>query len=187
MVIDLVKSKSADIMKNASNDYQALKNKDKTAKAETLKPGENMGFPTYDNFYISDNRNKCDDILSGYRTQMNGLLDEVRTEIKKKSVEPPTNEQINLLSVLAIGKPTKEELQNALDLNNGNYSTYSAIHRIANENGIHLDDTKSPVADLQNLQMELANNVSSLYTNSAETRLSAGYQSFAELMGGVFQ
>lgn len=186
MVIDLVKSKSADIMKSARTDYQLLRDADKKAKAENMKPGENMGFPMYDKFYNAEFQSKCNDVLGGYRNQMNGLLDEVRAEIKKKSVEPPTNEQTNLLSVLAIGKPTKEELQNALDENKGNYSTYSAINRIANENGIHLDATPNPISDLQNLQMELANNVSSLYTSNADTRLSASYTAFAEMMGNVF-
>lgn len=186
MIIDLVKSKSADIMKNASADYQTLRSADKKEKAETMKAGEIMGFPMFDNFYSEDYRNRCDEILGGYRSQIRGLLEEVRAEIKTKSAEPPTNEQTNLLTVLAIGKPTQEELQNALDKNLNNFATYSAIHRIATDNGIHLDESKNPLADLQSLQMELANNESNLYTSNADTRLSASYQTFAELMGNVF-
>lgn len=186
MNIDFIKSKSADIMKSASENYQALRTADQRAKAETLKAGENIGFPTYDKFYNESYKNKCDEVLADFRAQNRLLLDEVRAEIKNKSVEPPTNEQTNLLTVLSIGKPSKEELQNALDKNTNNFATYSAIHRIATDNGIHLDERNNPLSDLQNLQMELANNENSLYTNNADTRLSASFQSFAELMGNVF-
>lgn len=186
MNIELIKNKSADIMKNASDEYQALRTADKKAKAETINAGETLGFPTYDHFYNPDYKNKCDEVLAGHREKIRMLLDEVRAEIKTKSAEPPTNEQTNLLTVLAIGKPTQEELQNALDKNLNNFATYSAIHRIATDNGIHLNENKNPLSDLQNLQMELANNENGLYTSNADTRLSASYQSFAELMENVF-
>lgn len=181
MIIDIVRSKSADIMKKASADYQALRSADQKAKAETMKPGETMGYPTFNNFYSADYKNKCDEVLTGYRSEIRSLLDEVRTEIKTKSAEPPTNEQTNLLTVLSIGKPTKEELQNALDTNTGNFATFSAIHRIATDNDIILDESKNPLADLQALQMELATNESNLYTNNAEKRLSASYMAFSEM------
>lgn len=186
MNVNLIKSKSADIMKSASTDYQNLRAADKKAKAETLKPGESLGYPTFSNFYIEDYRNICDEKLSGYREQIKSLLEEVRAEIKTKSVEPPTNEQTNLLTVLSIGKPTQEELQNALDKNTGNFATFSAIHRIAVDNGIYLDETNNPLHDLQSLQMQLANNEKSLYTDNADTSLSASYQDFSQLMSSIF-
>ena len=186
MNIDLIKSKSADIMKSACDDYQALRSADKKAKAEMINPGELMGYPSYSNFYDADYRDRCDAVLSEHRAKMHDLLDEVRTEIKTRSAEPPTNEQANLLTVLSIGKPTQEELQNALDKNCNNFATFSAIHRIATENDMHLDERKNPLNDLQNLQRELANNETSLYTENADKRLSASYQSFAELFENVF-
>ena len=186
LTVKSMKDKSKEIIKKAQADYYTAKEQDKNEKQMTLRPGETLSFPNYDGFYFSENRDKCDDILSGYRSQINKMLEEVRTEVKTKSAEPPTSEQANLLTALNIGEPTETEILNALETHSGNFATYSALQRIANKNGYHFDDKLNPLNDLLSLQSTLATDVNKLYVSNAETGLNPAAVQFAEQMAGIF-
>lgn len=181
--IDTIKNKSKEIVNAAMVDYKFMLEKDKNEKTSSLKPGETLGFANYNGFYSSVNRDNCANVLNGYASQINELLNDVNQEYNKKISEPPTTEQTNLLTVLAIGKPSKEELQSVLNANKGNYATYSAINRIANENDLHLDAV-NPLQDLENVKNSLSEDLNSLSIHSAANRLNPSYQAFAELMNG---
>ena len=182
--IETLISKAKEIKKNACIDYHTLREKDKNDKAITLKPGENLGFSSYNGFYFSENRDKCDDMLSGYRAKMGELIKELDEEINKKRTEPPTTEQANLLTALSVGEPTKEDLQAALNENKSNYMTYAAINRIAAANSIYLDDSENPLNDLQAANDYIKNSNNSLYTADAERSLSPSMMAFADAMSG---
>ena len=183
--IDSINEKSKNIVNNAVKDYQTMRENDRIEKANSLKPGENLGFATNRGFYSSNNMNKCDSILAGYRAELNGLLNDVKTEIKRKTAEPPTTEQANLLVALSVGKPTKEELQNAIENNISNYATFSALNRLAAENGYYFDN-KSPVDDLRDVEFSLSNNINRLYITNAENTLTPTAVQFVDFMQGVF-
>ena len=180
--IDGYKNKSAELIKKASVDYELYRKRDKELKTSSLKPGETLGFATFDGFYSSEMRDKCEEQLQTYRADIVSMLEEVKSEVRKKSSEPPTTEQANLLTALSVGKPNKIELQNALDENKGNYATFSAINRLAAENGTHLDtDGKNPLDDLLDVQSSLARDLNRLYTSNAEKTLSASYSAFMDI------
>lgn len=185
--LEEIKNKSADILKRATTDYEHIRAKDKEMKTSELKPGEILGFATYDGFYSSEMRDKCESNLQGYRAEIMTMLEEVKSEIKKKSSEPPTSDQANLLTALSVGKPNKIELQNALDENSGNYATFSAINRLATENGLHLEtDGKNPLDSLLNTQTSLARDLNRLYTSNAEKTLSPAFSAFTDMMSNIF-
>ena len=183
--IDSMKSKANGIIKKAQVDYYTAKEQDKNEKQMTLKPGETLTLPDYNGFYFSENRDKCDDILSGYRSDLNKMLEEVKKEIKVKSAEPPTSEQANLLTALSIGKPTIEEMANALETHSGNYATYSALQRIAVQNEYYLSDDMNPLNNLISLQNTLSHDVDNLYMTNAEKGLNPITRQFVEYMENI--
>ena len=183
--IDSMKNKANEIIKKAQVDYYTAKEQDKNEKQLTLRPGETLKFPDYDGFYFSENRDKCNDILSGYRSDINKMLEEVNKEIKVKRSEPPTNEQANLLTALSIGKPTIEEVTNALETHSGNYVTYSALQRIAVQNEYYLSDEMNPLNDLISLQNSLSHDTDSLYMANAEKGLNPLARQFVEYMDNI--
>lgn len=182
--IETLISKAKDIKQKAAVDYQYLRERDKNEKASTLKPGETLGFSSYNGFYSVENRDKCDAMLLGYRSQMQDLLKEVNEELNKRRTEPPTTEQANLLTALSVGEPTKEDLQAALNNNKSNYLTYSAINRIASQNGLYLDDSENPLNDLQAASDYINQGSRALYTADAERSLTPGMMSFVDSMSG---
>ena len=184
--IDSMKSKAKEIIKKAQADYYTAKEQDKNEKQSTLKPGETLTFPAYNGFYSSENRDKCDNILFKYRSEINKMLEEVRAEVKIKSAEPPTSEQANLLTALNIGEPTETEILNALETHSGNFATYSAIQRIATKNGYHFDDSLNPLNSLLSLQTSLAKDSNNLYIANAENGLNPAALQFAETFAGIF-
>ena len=181
--INTTREKSGEILKAALNSYNALKDADRRKNAESLNPGQKVGYANYNGFYNLEYRDAASHELSNYKSQINGLLDEVKTEINKKMSEPPTAEQTNLLTTLSIGKPTKEDLQAVLDANKDNYAVYSAISRIAAENNMYLNG-ETPLQELTDLQAELISKSSLLDITKAETHLTPGMLSFME-MGGL--
>ena len=181
--IESINEKARGIMGKAIEDYNSLKNADISTKKLSLNPGEKMGFATNWGFYYPENAKKCDDVLAGYRSELNYLLDEVKTEIKAKMTEPPTTEQANLLTALSVGKPTREELFNAIEQNIGNYATFSALNRLAAENEMYFD-VKSPFEDLKNLEYRISGNINRLYTSNAEHGLSPASIAFENFMNG---
>ena len=180
--IDSMKSRANEIIKKAQVDYFTLKEVDKNKKQSTLNPGETLGFPNLDGFYFSEYRDECNNILSGYRSELCKMLDEVKAEIKTRAAEPPTTEQANLLTALSIGKPTEEELYTALERHSGNYATYSAIQRIATNNEYHFNDNLNPLNDLICLQNSLSHDTDSLYMANAEQGLNPVARQFVEYM-----
>ena len=183
--IETIREKTKDIMNKAIVDFQTYKEMDKEEKAKTLKPGENMGFPTNNGFYSAELFKQCEQKLSGYQAEVNKMLEDVRAEVKKKSAEPPTPEQANLVNVLSIGRADKTELQNALDENISNYATYSAINRIAATNGIHLDGL-NPLDNLLNCQSSLARSVNNLSIRNAEKTLNPAFMEFSDIFDTMF-
>ena len=181
--IDNINEKARNIMGKAVEDYNSLRKQDKNTKTSSLNPGEKLGFATNWGFYYPENAKKCDDVLAGYRSELNKLLDDVKTEIKAKTSEPPTTEQANLLTVLSVGKPTREELYSAMENNINNYPTFSALNRLAAENEMYFD-IKSPVEDLKDLEYSISGKINRLYTSSAEQGLSPASIAFENFMTG---
>ena len=181
--IDSINEKARNIMGKAVEDYNSLRKQDKNTKTSSLNPGEKLGFATNWGFYYPENAKKCDDVLSGYRSELNSLLDEVKTEIKTKTAEPPTTEQANLLVALSVGKPEREELFNAMENNLNNYATFSALNRLAAENEMYFD-IKSPIEDLKDLEYSLSGKINRLYTANAEQGLSPASIAFENFMTG---
>lgn len=180
--INTTREKSKEILHAALNGYNAIKEKDRRENAESLQPGQNVGYANYNGFYKLENRESAANELFGYREQINNLLNDVENEINKRVSEPPTTEQTNLLTVLSIGKPTKEELQAVLNANKDNYSVCSALGRIAAENGFILNgDTPNEIKELNNLQAELSSHAALLDIANAETHLTPGMISFFDV------
>lgn len=180
--IDAIKEQTSKILNDAMLDYQTMREKDKNEKAAALNPGENIGFASYNGFYSSDNRDKCGEILASHRAKIEKFIREIDTEIEKKASTPPTPEQTNLLMSLSIGKPSQEELETVLNANKDNYAMFSAINRIAVNNGYHCISNDSPIADLTSTKDYLTSRQSMLYAEKAETNLTPSFLQFAELM-----
>lgn len=179
--IDSIKKMKSDILKSACVDYHALRESDKRAEAESLKPGERMGFANYNGFYSLNNRDKASEVLGSYNVKMNELLKEVQDEIKAKASEPPTTEQANLLSVLSVGAPSKDELQMVLDANGGNYAIFNALNRLADANGYHLEG-ENPIKSLVDTSNSLQSACKLLNVYDAENNLTPGFLQFADMM-----
>lgn len=179
--IDSIKKMRKDILMAAVNDYQALKEVDRKAEAENLKPGQTMGFTNYDGFYALNYRDEADKVLKSYSAKMGELLNEVQGEIKIKASEPPTTEQANLLTALSVGAPTKEELQHVLDANSGNYAMYNALNRLAEKNGYYLNG-ESPIKSLVDLSNNLQSSCNTLNIHNG-ANLTPGFVEFTEMMG----
>lgn len=183
--IDEITKKTTDIVNSAMVDYRTFRQKDDEQKKISLKPGEKLGFATNYGFYYPENAENCENALRNHRSKLAEMLEETKTEIKRKTAEPPTTEQANLLVALSVGKPTKEELQNAIENNLTNYTTYSALKRIAAENEIYID-SRSPVDDLRDVENNISNSINRMYVSRAESGLSPAFNQFANLMNGIF-
>ena len=180
--IQEIKSKKNDILKAALSDYEYLRENDRKAEAEKMIPGQKMGYANYSGFYSIENRDKAAEVLGSHKVKIRELLNQVENEINTLAAEPPTTEQTNLLTVLSIGNPTKEELQKVLDANGNNYAMYNAINRLAKENGIYLDGV-NPLQDLSNLKDNLKSTENVLFIGDADKKLTPGYVAFIDALG----
>lgn len=162
------------IVSRFGDSFSTMCETSRNAYMRTLAPGAQI--PREGILYGQDARDEFESMCAGYRAEADIILNDLASELKKKTTDAPDTDAVNTISLLKMrGDIAPDEVSDLLDRYGENPQAYRAIVAIANEKGLkEFELAKHPVDEaLQNV----ADLSTTLRRTLSESSASAGHAS----------